>query len=329
MTRGLPFVIVDGVPVLAGVDEDGTLFGITVPDGETASFTPDEVVGVVSIDPAAVYFGASFQIAAESMKRAAAPKMRGRPPHYQPRGHLFHPLPEGMVTGYAAARPVLERFRSEPPDVLAIRYSALFAVSTIRVTIEQAEKSFECFVRVADAEKKRAFPTIKSIRDCFAALRNVKARQFLGVAEYAPTIRTAMERGLRDRELRRYLAQETDLPLGLGLTKLSFTLLLLGQDCMCMDSRILQRMFGSPEAADKVMASWGKTPKGRISDLGIARYEAVEESFLTGNRFYDPHDPIGRGAAQWISWEPLAQPPKPAPHTVWLKVAKRYEGEAR
>jgi hypothetical protein len=278
------------------------------------------------MDPAAVYFGVHLDAAQPARKAAAPrkfdPRKVGR---YQPMGHLFHPLPAGMVSGYVGARPVIEKLRAEIPHELAIRYSALFAVSTIRMTIERAEQSFDCFVKLADAEKKRAFPTIASIRNCFDGLRNVKARQFKGIAEYAPIMRAEMEKtGLKDRALRKHLAQNTDLPIGLGLAKLSFTLLLLGHDCMCMDTRILVRMFGTWEEAERVQSGWGKTPKGRISDLSLARYEAVEDSFLTGNRFYDPKDPIGRAAAQWLAWEPLAEPPVPAPHTVWLKVAKRY-----
>jgi hypothetical protein len=288
-------------------------------------------------DPAAVYYGAGLQraevsalpIAAEG--RVSAPRMRKAPPRYKPRGELFQPFPNGMVSGYPLARPVLEKFRAEVPHEDAIRYSMLFAVSTIRVRIEAAEASFDCFVKLYEARKRmqlkpreKVFPPISQITKCFSALRNAKARQFHHVSDYAPVFHKAMvETGLRDRALRRYLAQQTDLPEGLGLAKLSFTLLLLGQDCMCMDTRILTRMFGSWEAAEQVQSGWGKTPKGRISDLGLARYEAVEDSFITGNMFYDPTDPIGRARAQWISWEPLGEPPRPSEHGVWLKVAER------
>jgi len=324
----LPFVLVGGVPVLAGIDEDGQPYGITVPGGEVASFDLDEVMGLVNPDPAAVYYGVRLQWA-ESMRHAAervawAPK-RHVVPHYKPRGRLFKPLPAGMVSGYPLARPVLERLRAEVPDDDVIRYSALFAVSTIQVQIEVAEKSFRCFVDLYQAAQAyRLFPAVSEITNCFGNYKNQKARSFAAISAYAPTIRRAMEQGLRDEQLRRHLATETDLPEGLGLAKLSFTLLLLGQDCMCMDARILVKMFGSTQEADRVQAGWGKTAKGRISALGYDRYRAVEESFLAGNRFYDKRDPIGRARAQWISWEPLGRPPRPSTHSVWLDVVKAH-----
>ena len=62
---------------------------------------------------------------------------------------------------------------------------------------------------------------------------------FSEVAAYAPVIQQAIKSGLRHRDLRRHLVRETDLPTGLGVTKVSFTLALLGHDCVCLDGRLL------------------------------------------------------------------------------------------
>ena len=322
----LPFVLIQGIPALAGLDESGQLIGLTIPDVDMAPFDADEVMGFVSIDPAAVYWGASMRVVQAALQQAAAPAREApkRAGRFKPRGHLFQPLPEGMVSGYPLVRPSLERFRAEIPSEDVVRLSSLFAISTIRVRIEMAEASFECFVDFYDkARVRNAFPSVDDIRSCFGTLKNTKTKQFSAVSEYAPVIREAMQSGLRDRELRRYLSTETVLPVGLGLAKLSFTLLLLGQDCLCLDTRILVRMFGSVKKSEDIQGGWGKTAKGHISTLGLDRYEAVEDSFLDGNRFYDRSDPIGRGRAQWISWEPLGRPPAPATHSVWLDVVTR------
>ena len=66
----LPFVLVGGVPVLVGLD-GGQLVGLSVPDVAVAPFDADEVVGFVSVDPAAVYGGAEM-VQATALRQAAA-----------------------------------------------------------------------------------------------------------------------------------------------------------------------------------------------------------------------------------------------------------------
>ena len=106
-------------------------------------FDAHEVTGFVSIDPAAVFYGASMERQGEMQQAAAAPKRRaGR---FQPRGQLFTPLPKGEVSGFPSD--VLLRHRTTTPSLDTVRLSSLFAVSTVRTSIEQAEKSFSCFRR--------------------------------------------------------------------------------------------------------------------------------------------------------------------------------------
>ena len=165
----------------------------------------------------------------------------------------------------------------------------------------------------------RQLPPVEAIRDCFRGLQNSKSKMFSQVAAYAPVVRAAMESGLKDRALRRHLLRETDLPVGLGVSKMSFTLALLGQDTVCLDARILTRIFGSRDKATKVEEGWGKSGQ-RVSELALARYEAVEDSFLNGNPFYRASHPLGRARAQWMSWESVGG--APASHQVWLRTVR-------
>ena len=234
-------------------------------------------------------------------------------PSYRPRGARFdpHDLP---LSGFPSA--TLLRHRAQVPSVDTIRLSGLFAVSTVRTSIEQAEKSFNCFVELYQA-RGRELPDIADIRNCFRGLQNTKSRMFYEVAEYAPVIQDAIVAGLRDRELRRFLVRETDLPVGLGVTKMSFTLALLGHDCVCLDARLLGRMFGSHGEALGIEKGWEKRGS-HVSELALRRYEKAEDAFLAKNPFYDPADPIGRARAQWMSWESVGK--QAATHSVWLNV---------
>jgi len=302
----LPFVLVGGVPVLAGEDR-GQLVGLSVPDVLVAPFDLDEIVGSDSVDPAAVFWGAEMRMA-RPMRQAAAGRRAGR---FQPRGDRFEPLPEGEVSGFPST--TLLAHRAEVPSVDVVRLSSLFAVSTVRTPIDKAEASFLCFTKLYDARQRRELPTVDEIKQCFRGLQNTKSRMFSEVAAYAPVIHDAIGRGLKDRDLRRYLVRETPLPTGLGVAKMSFTLALLGHDCICLDTRLMVRMFG--DKALKIEAGWGKDGD-HVSELSLSRYEAVEDAFLEGNPFYNPKDPIGKARAQWSAWEGVGG--KAASHWVWL-----------
>jgi hypothetical protein len=310
----LPFVVArdahDDLPLFVGL-EGNDLVGISVPGGESFTLDAQEVIAVVSADPAAVFWGLNLEWYQAHQRRAAeAPR---RAPSYAPRGSRFNPLDLPM-TGFPSE--TLLRHRMMVPSVDTIRLSSLFAVSTVRTSIEEAERSFNCFVELYRA-RGRELPDVADIRNCFRGLQNTKSRMFHEVAEYAPVIQDAVSAGLRDRELRRFLVRETDLPVGLGVAKASFTLALLGHDCVCLDARLLNRMFGSPKGALEIESGWGKTGR-RVSELSLRRYEKVEDAFLAKNPFYDAGSPIGRARAQWMSWESVGR--QAATHSVWLNV---------
>jgi len=323
----LPFVVLRNAPtvsiVLAGLMREGTLHehlgGFDPVRIELVEFDPVHIEAVVSIDPASVYFGVQTQwdtanalddILGED-ERAVANRAR-----YKPKGERFPLLPDGALSGFPVAEPHLRRHRMRPPTIDAIRVSGLFAVSTVRTRIEQAETQFDCFGQLYRAHG-RQMPDLNKLRDCFVGLQNSKTAVFAAVAAYAPTIHAAIRDGHRDRALRRHLALSAPPPDGLGLAKLSFTLALLGQDTICLDARLLSRMF--PRATDRVhFEKQISKREGRITEKALATYEAAEDAFLEGNRFYDPKDPIGRARAQWMSWEGVGQ--KGATHRVWLNL---------
>lgn len=318
----LPFATVQDHETLAHVllgEEDGVLVGFDPVSLELLEFEPDAIVSTVSLDPVAVYFGVEAQWAVEEQTRMAAnAPRRGQVPRLVPRGDRFPLLPKGVLSGYPTAAKVIRQFRENPPSVDSVRVSALFAVSTVRTSIEEAEESFLCFADLY-AQHERQMPSTREIRACFRGLYDQKSEMFARVGEYAPVIQRAIQSGMKDLELRRFLALETDLPAGLGLAKLSFTLALLGHDLICLDGRLLGTMFPDPDRREQIERSYGKK-QGALSELALQRYEGLESAFLRGNKHYNARDPLGRARAQWLAWEAVGG--AGASHSVWLDVVK-------
>jgi hypothetical protein len=311
LVRGLPGPR-DAVPLLLGLDPAGSIIGYDLVDDTIVDqWQSRDVVALVNLDPAAVYLGVWVESAPTRLALVANRRRR-----YAPRGQLFLPLPEGELSGFPAAEPVLRRHRMTTPTVDTVRVCSLFAVNTVRIRIELAERQFDCF---GDLYRKhgRELPPLEELRECFLGMQNVRSKVFHEVAEYAPVIRDAIAHGYRDRELRHLLAMDTDTPEGLGLAKLSFTLALLGQDTICLDGRLLSRMFGSAKDRSHFEKVTSKR-EGHYTQAALDAYEALEDAFLTGNPNYDPTDPIGRARAQWQSWEGVGK--KGAEHRTWMNL---------
>jgi hypothetical protein len=309
----LPVVVTVAGPRLVGFI-DGELHGINLTDGQLEQLDEGDVVGLANIDPAAIFMGVSMKVGftgqLERLAAEAPPKAKSLKP-LKPRGEVFVP-PEGFVSGYVQVRPVIEAFRNQVPQLDAIRHSAVFAGMTVRTGIETAERAYECIVELY--EQTGGFPAVEEIRSCihqlgFPTMREPMYRQ---IQAWSVVCQNAIRRGLRDRDLRRYLFLQTAMPKGLSLAKLSFTLALLGHNLVCLDARIIGRM--------KIKEDWSH---GRNTELNLARYERAEDAFLKGNPNYDPADPLGAARAQWLSWEisPVRGSAKPTSHSVWLNVA--------
>jgi hypothetical protein len=309
----------DDVPVLLGLDGLGNMAGLDLVEGRFLALDPGDVGVIFDTDPAAVYAG--VQLAwARDVAVAAEAAIRGLPePKRAELGRKFEPMltrdPFSVpVSGFDAVRSQLIAHRDHTPSVETIRLTTIFAGLTVGVGIAQAEHGFQCLVDLfAHGE-----PPIGKVRGCIWSLgyHQIRERLYSEVPRWAPLVRDALARGLRDRELREHLFLHTETPAGISLAKLSFVLALLGQNLVCLDVRILDRMFGK-ERARAYTGTWD-TPTG----LSLQRYERVEDAFLRFNPFYRPSDPIGRARAQWLSWESAGKPARVETHAVWLNVVR-------
>jgi len=207
------------------------------------------------------------------------------------------------------------KHRAEIPSLETIRITAIFAGLSVGVQIHTAETGFACLARLLD---RTPHPSLDKVRECIWSLgyQQIHERTYAESARWAPACRQALQSGMRDRELRRELYLHSELPGGISIAKLSFVLALLGQNLVCLDSRILDRMFGV--GANKEYArAWS-----HVSELSLTRYEQVEDAFLRGNPFFRPGDVLGAARAQWLSWEVSGKPVRAESHAVWLNVVR-------
>ena len=311
-----PLALVNGIeaPVVLGEDENKRFLALDPQNGQLWQIEMGDVYAAVNVSPASVYWGLELEESQQLRLAAnAAIKTFAR---YRARGKHFPILPEGIVSGFPQARTRIEQHRREFPSVDTIFLSLTFAIGTVQTPIDVAERSFQCFT---DLYKRagRQLPPVDDFIHCFSGLQNAKSEMYQQASEFAPVIHSAIRRsGLSDSNLRRYLALGTKLPRGLGLSKLSFVLALLGHDCICIDARLLGVLLSKPDQA-KWMKRIGKRD-GLISEQALDHYEALEKAFLRGNPHYDRSDPLGRARAQWMSWEAVGG--EAATHSVWLSV---------
>lgn len=310
---GLPFLLVDDgqddVPVLSGLDERGGLIGLDLVQRRLLVLDEgQDIIAALSIDPAACFYGVGLRRARPRSRLAAEAAV----PRFAPRGYKFHPLPRGVVSGFPTRQ--IQKHRREVPSLNTIRLSVIFAGLSIQSPIERTEAAFG---RLADlfVARGRTFAPLEEILHVIEplGLRAMRSQLYEESDRWIHQVQDAFRRGLRDRELRRHLFLETETPTGISLAKLSFVLALLGQDTVCLDARLLSRMFGHRRG--EVEQSWRTS-----TPLSLRRYEAAENAFLKGNRFYNPKDPLGRARAQWASWESVGR--ARAEHRVWLDVVR-------
>ncbi len=131
--------------------------------------------------------------------------------------------------------------------------------------------------------------------------------------------------GLSLAVCRRALSVDRALPTGMSLAKLSFTLALVGNNCGCLDARVLAWAYGSPQKVDEAAKYLTtKTVSGRVSEERYERYRAAERKILTATPYYDPKDPVGLARAQWMLWEQMGKAgPEQHDHKEFFDVAAR------
>jgi hypothetical protein len=338
-----PVLLAQGRRGLVGEAYDGTVFDLSERD----------ILHAVNILPGAAVFPFLHAEGLLTRRERSEPRFSRTGPRLVAanplglvggRGARFEPLPEGVASGFPRARQEIERYRAEVPTTRVIILSMAFAISTVRTNIASAERAFACYGE--RYHTTQGPPSYDDILDCFTlygrGLAPSKTETLRGIAPYGETIESAMLLGLRDRDLRRHLATATDLPPGLSLAKLSFTLALLGQNVICLDARLLGTMFDAEEQEtfNRRTKKADKGPsRGRLRQDAVDAYEEAEDLFLDGNRYYDPSDPLGQARAQWMSWESVGEKSKtgtlhrrgmrwqvvPAEHAVWIDVVSQGE----
>lgn len=344
----LPFALVRVDDVVAPMllsEQGGDLVGLDIVDGVVARFGPEAIVGLVNAEPAAVWYGVRAELQSEALPLAAEeaakrgeviiefPGFRARKGKsfaVRPRGHRFQWTPEKPrgLSAFAEVKPVLLRQRMGVPSVDSIRLATIFAGLTVHAETWEAEETFQKIVREYD-RMHGSLPPVEVVQDMIRHLRSQRVGMYESARPWSQTVHDALSRGLRDRELRRFLwneVPEEDQLYGIGLAKMSFALMMLGQNLCCLDTWIISFMYAADvdddhdrrQTANRISGQW----KARVP-ISLERYEQVEDAFLKNNPWYDNNDVIGRAQAQWCAWEWAIG--APAYHRPWLDVAAKLQ----
>ena len=247
-----------------------------------------------------------------------------------------------MMTGYDASREDMLALRKSPPDVATIRAVMLFAcISANRGNGECERIFFRLWPHIADGSIRRLniHQQYKLATTPLPEEHKVKggigvwytdAEKTKGLGDYVHAVWDWSEdfvawwhahSKLRDRELRRRAARELGMPLGLGLTKFTFGLELLGQNVCCLDKHILGILVGAAKTLEEAreagtalatqISRKDRPRKGEerrwlaISETSLNLYEKYEDMLVEDNEFYKSSDPMGYARAQWMTWEIL------------------------
>jgi hypothetical protein len=220
-------------------------------------------------------------------------------------------LQSDFVSGYdAQARAHALAWRQRGVSEQVILAAGVFSLASVRQGIKDTLRLTTALMpylidgKLPSRQKLVAICTTES-----SGLQESRPDWFLAFEAFVPQIEARLrEGGLRDDELRRALSVDTPLPRGMSLAKLSFTLALVGNNCGCLDARVLQWAYGSPAKADEVSSYLtAKTQAGTVSKERYARYREAERKILTATPYYDPQDPVGLARAQWMLWEQMGK----------------------
>lgn len=271
--------------------------------GRVVAIPPTRVVALATGDPAAVSFAPQLRVRRHRARMAA-----NRAKVVPLRRRADRPVIDlSFVSGYdryasAAALYWRENGVGSQPLLAA----GIFALSSIQTSIKAALRLFEGLGPYVLEDELPARSEMRRIVDrSGAGLTNTRPDWFEGYAEYRYRIRDLIALGLRDDELRRVLAIQEPMPKGMGLAKLSFTLALVGNDCGCLDARILDWAFSKQARKRFNQLMSRKRKDGTFSKTTYDRYRSAELKILTETPFYDPSDPVGLARSQWMLWESL------------------------
>ena len=264
-----------------------------------------QVLAVAEGDPARVSFSPELHVGASAPQRMAANRAkvlalrrrRGAPP-------------TDFVTGYETyARGAAEYWREHGVGSQPALAAGVFALSSIQTPIMTALRLFSMLTPhvVLDALPPRSELT-EIVAASGAGLGDPERGRpawYIGYEAFRSQLVEAIAGGERDDRLRRMLALDVGLPRGLGLAKLSFVLALLGNDCGCLDARIVGWAFTRSTADAFLHRIATKRKNGTFTDTTYQAYRSAELRILRVAPFYDPADPLALARAQWMLWESL------------------------
>jgi hypothetical protein len=263
------------------------------------------VVAAAATDPARASFTPKLIVSASS----GALRMAANPSRKVIRLRPQRSVATNFVTGYDSfAAPAARHWREHGAPLQALLAAGVFSLSTIQTSIWSALRLFALLTPHVLVEELPSAPALSEIvKTSGAGLDDpVRGRPswYLGFADFRQEIKRLMDQGLRDDELRRRLATETDMPRGLGLAKLSFVLSLAGNNCGCLDARLLEYSFppATRKRFEKAIAKKGV----RFSDRAYGVYRSAELKILKDRSpFYESDNPVALARSQWMLWESL------------------------
>jgi hypothetical protein len=272
----------------------------------------ESVVAVANAEPARATFAPQIYGTAE--ERLAANRKVVRLPL---RRTKERPTTE-FTTGYDAyAREAALFWRGHGVGSQPLLAAGVFALSSIQTPIASALKLFSMLTpHVIRNELPNRKRLERIVVMAGAGLHDPQAGRpawYHAFGDFRHAVVTAIADGQRDDALRRNLAVELGMPIGLGLAKLSFTLALVGNDLGCLDARIIGWAFTEKTGARFVSRIAKKRDDGTVTEGVYADYRKAELDILTETPFYDPSDPVGLARSQWMLWEALG--PDAVTHT--------------
>jgi hypothetical protein len=247
---------------------------------------------------------------------------------------------EEFPSGYPVAWEYIERWRTGvAADWRTIALAAIFARTSIQRPIKHAEKLYRLFGHtIRDAYLAGRSPTADEMIE-YAGLKGSRAETarlkkrggpfddaavYEEIGEWASWVAAAVAPSDDySRDVRDMIAIEW-LPKGLGIAKVSFTMMLAGRDAACLDTRMLDYFFAKRKKSrtdfEKAVAR-RSTMKGArgITQSAVKRYRKLEDK-LSKTPYFDPEWLMPFAKAQWMLWETLGRTPGTADHSALWEV---------
>lgn len=252
---------------------------------------------------------------------------------------------EMFPSGYPHAWEFIKHWREAvAPDWRTIALAAIFARTTIQRPIEEAEALYREFgPTMRDALLRGHTPTHKEMLR-FRGIKGTRAAReaeglddlasYLAIFEWAPWVTEQMSKNKKyDRSFRDTIAVEY-VPWGVGMAKLSFTMMLTGRDAACLDTRMLEYFFQDDDKGRaRFLSGVSQRSKAKgargILNAAVKRYRGVEDE-LEKTEFFDPKWPQPYAKAQWMLWETLGRTAGTANHgALWEVIGPLMEEISR